>query len=133
MIGVAGKEQFDIADEIPIPAGPAIDLEGALKNAYSRREDLKVAESQLRASQLTRSAARAERLPSLAASGDYGVNGTNPNQSHGTFSATATLSIPICRGGRAEGDVHHADAAYAHRKAEAANLHPPIQVDVRSP
>lgn len=132
MIGLPANDQFDISDTIPFSAGPAIDLEGALKNAYSRREDLKVAESQIRASQLTRSAARAERLPSLAASGDYGVNGTNPNQSHGTFSATATLSIPIWRGGRAEGDVQQADAAYAQRKAEADNLQARIEGDVRS-
>src|SRR5260370_23762804 len=132
MIGVAANDQFDISDTIPFSDGPAIDLEGALKNAYSRREDLKVGESQLRASQLTRSAAGAERLAPLAASGDYGVDGTNPNQSHGTFSATATLSIPIWRGGRAGGDVQQADAAYAQRKAEADNLHARIEGDVRS-
>src|SRR5260370_1920446 len=122
MIGVAANDQFDISDTIPFSAGPAIDLEGALKNAYSRREDLKVAESQLRASQLTRSAARAERLPSLAASGDYGEHRTNPNQSHGTFSATATLSIPICRARLPDGDVQPANATYAPRNAKAFTL-----------
>src|SRR6266851_4963123 len=56
MIGLPANDQFDISDTIPFSAGPAIDIDGALKNAYSRREDLKAAESQLRASQLTRSA-----------------------------------------------------------------------------
>jgi len=60
MIGLPSNDQFDISNTIPFSAGPAIDIDGALKNAYSRREDLKAAESQLRASQLTRSAARAE-------------------------------------------------------------------------
>lgn len=132
MIGLPANDQFDISDTIPFSAGPAIDLEGALKESDSRREDLKVAESQLRASRLTRSAAQAERLPSLAASVDYGVDGTNPSRSHGTFSATATLSIPIWRGGRTEGDIQQADAAYAQRKAEADNLHAQIEGDVRS-
>jgi outer membrane protein TolC len=69
MIGLPANHQFDISDTIPFSAGPAIDIDSALKDAYSSREDLKAAESQVRASQLTRSAARAERLPSLAING----------------------------------------------------------------
>jgi len=63
-------------------------------------------------------AARAERLPSLIFSADYGAIGTNPPQSHGTFSVAGTLRIPIWQGGCTEGDVEQADAAFVQGRAE---------------
>ncbi len=89
-----------------------IAVEDALHQAYTSRQDLKASEAQVRASQLTRSAARAELLPSFAVSGDYGVNGTNPNESHGSFSAQQPHSSNLA-GGRAEGDMQQAQAVCA--------------------
>ena len=45
-------------------------------------------------------AARDERLPSVAVNADYGDIGTSPAQSHGTYTAMATLRVPIWEGGR---------------------------------
>ena len=59
------------------------------------------------------------------------MNGTNPSQSHGTFSATATLTIPIWLGGRTEGDVQQAHAAHA-KKGGGRQSPPKIESDVRS-
>jgi len=66
-----------------------------LKQAFERRADLKAAEAQIRAAEHTLAAARDERLPSLSVSGDYGDIGTNPSQSHGTFTAAATVHFQI--------------------------------------
>jgi len=132
MTGLPANDQYDIVDDIPYSPAPAIAVDDALKQAYTNRQDLKASEAQLRASQLTRSAARAELLPSLAVNGDYGVNGTNPNQSHGSFAATATLTVPIWRGGRAEGDMEQAQATFAQRRAELEDLRAKIESDVRN-
>ncbi len=131
MTGLPPNDQFEVSDDIPFTPGPDIDLADALAQAYAGRQDLKATASQFHASELARSAAHAERLPSLAVNGDYGVNGINPNQSHGTFSATATLSIPIWRGGRTEGDIQQADATFAQRRSELDNLHDKIESDIR--
>jgi outer membrane protein TolC len=64
--------------------------------------------------------------------GDYGVNGVNPNQSHGTFSATATLTVPIWRGGRTEGDIQQAEATFTQRRSELNDLHARIESDIRN-
>jgi outer membrane protein TolC len=56
----------------------------------------------------------------------------NPSQSHGTFSATATLTVPIWLGGRTEGDIQQAHAALTQRKAELESLRSKIESDVRS-
>jgi outer membrane protein TolC len=92
---------------------------------------LKAAQAQILAAERSRTAARSERLPSLAVSADYGAIGTNPSQSHGTFNVTGTLKIPIWQGGRTEGDIEQADAAVQQRRAELDDLRGRIESDLR--
>jgi outer membrane protein TolC len=92
---------------------------------------LKAAQAQVRAAERARSAARAERLPSLSLTADYGVIGTNPAQAHGTFAVVGSLKFPIWNGGRIEGDVEQADAALTQRRAEVDDLRGQIETDVR--
>jgi outer membrane protein TolC len=132
LTGLPANDRFELSDEMPFSPPPAIDVENALRDAYARRDDLKAAETQIRAAQLTKSAARAERLPSLSLSADYGANGLNPNDAHGTFSVVGTLTVPIWRGGRTEGDIEQADAALSQRRAEVEDLRGKIESDVRS-
>jgi outer membrane protein TolC len=131
LTGLPPNDQFEISDNIPFSATPAIKVEDVLQEAFAHRQDLKAAESQIRASQLIKSAAHAERLPSLALTADYGANGMNPSQAHGTFSVTGTLTVPIWRGGRTEGDIEQADAALTQRRAEREDLRAKIESDVR--
>ncbi|HEY1214667.1 MAG TPA: TolC family protein, partial [Bryobacteraceae bacterium] len=125
-------DAFQIADDVPLVAGPDLDEQTALKEAYEHRADLKAAEAQIRAARLTYAAARAERLPSLSLSADYGAIGTNPNQAHGTFAVVGTLSVPIWQGGRAEGDIEQASAALAQRRAELEDTRSRVESEVRN-
>ena len=116
---------------MPFAATPAITLEDALKQAVSQRSDLQAAEAQLRAAERSRSAARAERLPALSLSADYGAIGMNPSDAHGTFSVVGSLKFPIWQGGRIEGDIEQASAALAQRQAELEDLRGQVEADVR--
>src|SRR5260370_34797597 len=98
-----------------------MDVGAARKPALEQRKDLKANDAQLRAAQLTRSAARAERLPTLSVNGDYGVNGTSTDEAHRTFSATALVSVPLWLGGRTGGSVQIADAPVKQRAAAPDN------------
>lgn len=102
-----------------------------MAQAEQQRADLKAAESQVEAAAKALSAARAERLPSLAISGDYQVIGTNPSESHGAFSATGTLSIPLWQGGRTGSDIAQARAVLAQRQAELEDTRGQIEAEVR--
>jgi outer membrane protein TolC len=130
--GLPPTDQYEISDVAPFSGAPSLTVEQALQQGLLQRSDLKAAEAQIRAAERTVSAARAERLPSLALNGDYGVIGTNPAQSHGTFSVTGTLRLPIWQGGRVEGDIDQANAAAAQRRAEADDLQRQIEADVRN-
>jgi len=77
--GLPPTDRYDLADDVPFAAPPAINTEEALRQAFAERSDLKAAEAQVVAAERALSAARAERLPSLSVSGDYGAIGTNPS------------------------------------------------------
>jgi outer membrane protein TolC len=132
LTGLPASEQYDLSDDVPFVAAPPLSLEEALQQALAQRADLKAAETQIRAAERALTAARAERLPSLAVSANYGVIGTNVAQSHGTFSAAATLRVPIWLGGRAEGDIEQAEAALAQRQAELEDLKGRVESEVRN-
>ena len=132
LVGLPPVDTYDLSDDVPFAPSPSVTLEAALKQAFENRADLKSAEAQVRAAERSRSAARAERLPSLAFNADYGAIGINPSQSHGTFSVTGTLRIPIWQGGRVEGEIQEAEAAVDQRRAELEDLRGRIESDVRT-
>jgi outer membrane protein TolC len=119
-------------NEIAFSQPPALAVDEALRQAFEQRSDLKAAEAQVRAAELDRAAARDERLPSLFVSANYGGIGVNPAQSHGTYTLTGTLRIPIWLGGRTEGDIDQAEAAVAQRRAELSDTRGRIESDVRN-
>jgi outer membrane protein TolC len=132
LAGLPPNEHYELTDEIPYTALEPAAIEQAVQEAMTNRADLKAADAQLRAAERSRAAARAERLPSLALSADYGAIGINPSQSHGTFTVVGSLRVPIWQGGRAEGDIEQADAVLAQRRAELEDTRGRIESDVRN-
>jgi outer membrane protein TolC len=132
MIGLPVNDGYDITDDVPFSPAPAMTVEGALSQAFQQRADLKAAEAQVRAAERAHGAARAEHYPSLVVTGDYGAIGVNPSQMQTTYTAQASLKIPIWQGGKSEGDLQQSDAALAQRRAEYEDLKGQIESDVRS-
>jgi outer membrane protein TolC len=131
-LGIPMGQQFVLADKMPSAQAVPIAFEDALKRAYEKRSDYQQAESRLRAAELVKKSAEAQRLPSLGVDGDYGVIGRTPGNSHGTFTAAAALQIPIFQGGRISADVQQAEAQRKTREAELDDLRQRIEFEVRS-
>lgn len=132
MTGLPPNDRYDVTDSVPYSPAPVRDVDDALRQAFAQRSDLKAAQAQVRAAEQARSAARAERLPSLALSADYGAIGVNPSQAHGTFAVTGSLRFPIWQGGKVEGDLEQAESALAQRRAEMEDLKGRVESDLRS-
>jgi outer membrane protein TolC len=132
LIGLPPGQEFTLSDALPFAPLTSITLDQALAGAYQHRSDLKAAESQVRAADLARKAAKAEHYPSVALSADYGVIGGSPANSHGTFAVTGVVRMPIFDGGRIEGDVLQADAALSQRRSEFQDLRGRIDAEVRT-
>jgi outer membrane protein TolC len=131
LAGLPGNADYQLTDSFPFSPAPVESVDAAVAQAAQQRADLKAAQSQVEAAAKALSAARAERLPSLAVSGDYQVIGTNPAQSHGAFAVTGTLSIPLWQGGRTAGDIAQAEAVLAQRQAELEDTRGQIEAQVR--
>jgi len=132
LTGLPPTDNYDITEDVPFSAAPPLTLEEALRQAFEQRSDLKAAEAQLKAADRARAAARSERLPSVSLRADYGIIGTNPSQSHGTFTFAATVHVPIWQGGRTEGNIEQAEAAFGQRKAEMEDVRGRIETEVRN-
>ena len=130
--GLPANADYDLTDDVPFAAAPSLDLETAIHQALDHRDDIRAAAAQVRAAEHALSAARDERLPSLSVNGNYGAIGTNPAQASATFSAAATLNIPVWQGGRTEGDIKEAQATLAQRQAELDDTKGQVESDVRN-
>ena len=131
LTGLAPNAGYQLTDSFPFsPAAPQ-SVDAAVAQAEEQRADLKAAQSQVEAARKALSAARAQRLPSVAVSGDYQVIGTNPAQSHGAFAVVGTLAIPLWQGGRTAGDIAQAEAVLAQRQAELEDTRSQIEAQVR--
>jgi len=131
VIGLPPGQDFTLSDSLPFTPLAGITLEQALVRAAANRSDLKSARAQVEAAELVRKAATAERYPTADFAADYGVIGTSPANSHGTFSVTGTVRFPIWQGGRVHGDIEQADAALQQRRAEYQDLRGRVDADVR--
>lgn len=132
LTGLPPNDHYELSDDVPFAEAPVTGEEDAVAQALMQRADIKAAQAQIRAAERTVAAARAERLPSLSLSADYGVIGTNPAESHGTFTVAGTLRIPIWEGGRTEGDIEQANAAVAQRRAELEDIRSRVESEVRN-
>lgn len=130
-IGLPTGQQIILADKMPEAPLPPISLDTAIEHAREQRSDLQRAKSLVRAAELNKRAQQAQYLPSLRFDGDYGTLGRAPANSHGTFTAAATLSMPIFTGGRIRSDVLQADVDLERRKAELADAEGRVEADVR--
>ncbi len=131
-IGLPVSQALETTDTIPYAPLPPVTLEQVLADAYRNRADYQQAQTLVKAAELARSAAQAGRYPTVRVDGDYGVLGRAPGSSHGTFTAAASLQIPIFQGGRVRADVLESDALLQQRQAELSDLHNEIENEVRT-
>jgi len=132
LTGLPPNDKYDISDDVPFSPAPAVSVDDAVKQSIEARSDLKAAETQVRAAERARVAAKDERLPTLSISGDYGTIGPRFDEARSTFTFAASLKVPIWQGGRAAGDLQQADAVLDQRRAEVTDLRGQIESDIRN-
>jgi outer membrane protein TolC len=131
-IGLPPGQEFLLSDTAPYQPLAALSLEESLQRAYSSRPDYQAAMEQVQAAEYFRSAASAERYPSLGINANYGDIGITPGQSHGTFTVAGSLNVPIFQGGKAHADVLQAEATLKQSRQQLENLRGQIDYDVRT-
>jgi outer membrane protein TolC len=131
-IGLPDGQEIRLTDEISYQQPQPMGLQEALQQAYQARMDYKSLAARVESMKLSLKAADAGRLPTLDFHGDYGAIGQSPMSSHGTYSATVSLNIPIFQGGKVRGEVAEAEAAARQLESQLADLRGQIAFEVRS-
>jgi outer membrane protein TolC len=130
VVGLPVHQPFRLSSRVPYKPLPKVAEEEALQRAFAMRPDLLAAEQQVKAAELQKKSAQAQRLPTIGVSGDYGVLGTHPDNAFPTWTVNAGLKVPIFQGGKIEADIRQADAVLAQRKAQRDDLKGRIEQDV---
>jgi outer membrane protein TolC len=130
-VGLPAGQTFEISTEVAYQPLTTSTLDEALREAYTSRPDYKSQIEQVRAAELQKRAASAERYPTLSAVADYGSIGTNFAANHGTVDAAAELRLPIFQGGKVHGDNLVADSLLSSAKQRLEDLRAGIDQEVR--
>jgi outer membrane protein TolC len=130
-IGVPVEQAIQLSDTSPYADLEQMSIEDARRLAYKSRQDYQGMQRQVRAAELTRSAARYERLPTLTASGNYGVTGVTHGLYHGTFVAMGELKLPLFKEAQFRGDADVAEAQKADALNKMADLTQQIDQQLR--
>lgn len=132
MIGIPLAQQFTPSDTFPYSPADTLTQESAWQRAQANRRDLQAALLRIRAAQDALKAARAERLPSLEITGDFGAAGRTPSsKSTSVYSVFGTLTVPLYEGGRIHADVEQAGAALQLRRQQYEDLRGQVDQDIR--
>jgi len=129
-IGLPASQQIRLTTRVPYRPMPPVDKDAALELALAVRPDYLAAEQLVKAAELKLKAARAQRLPTVGISGDYGALGTRPNNTISTWSVSAGLRVPIFQGGRIEADIRQAQVEVSRRMAQRDDLRGRIEQEL---
>jgi outer membrane protein TolC len=129
-IGLPLDQQFRLTDLVPFKALDNVDAQAAFVQALKARKDLAAYAEQVKAANDEKSAARAYQYPVASVAADYGDIGTTPGHSHGTFSATGQVSVPVFQIAKTRGQEQVADAQYEQSKAKLSDQIQQVNQDV---
>jgi outer membrane protein TolC len=132
MIGLPAEQELKLTDTAPYAEFAELPLEQAKALAFERRKDLLSLQAQLEVAERTRKAVKAERLPSLAFDGYYGVMGETHGLYHGVFSATGKVTFPIFQEGQLRGEREVAEAQKHALQQQIDSLKVTIESQIRS-
>jgi outer membrane protein TolC len=129
-IGLPLDQQIRLTDTEPYAALDNLDPQAAFAQALKNRKDLAAAEEQVKGARAQKTAAFADQLPTAKFSGDFGDIGETPGHSHGTYTATGTVSAPILQIAKTRGEEDVADANYKQASDKLADQIQQVNADI---
>jgi outer membrane protein TolC len=130
-IGLPLDQAFHLTDPVPYAALDHVDPQAAFVQALQSRKDLAAYAEQVKAAKAEKTSAWAYQLPVASFSGDFGDQGTTPGHSHGTFSATGEVSVPVLQIAKTKGQEQVANAQYEQATAKLSDQVQQVNQDVR--
>jgi outer membrane protein len=130
-IGLDMGVELRFSDKLsPTPVDAGV-LEASIDKAKKERAELKTQHQKELAARLTYGAVRAERLPTIGASGDYGSSGQELNASRASRSVGVSLKVPLFDGGRRAGRSAESLSQYDQERTRTHDLEQQVELEVR--
>jgi outer membrane protein len=104
-LGIGFDGNIVLTDELKGSVDSVPTLESAMEAAVNNRPELKAQLQRIKTAELSFKSVKGERLPSLSAQGDYGLIGTQIDNTLSTYNVGVMLSVPIFDGGQREGRI----------------------------
>src|SRR5216684_1294199 len=118
IVGLAIDQEFALSDPLAYRPLSGVTSETATAEALRSRADLRSAETSVQAAALTVRAQKAQRLPVISVTADYGGAGANIGNFNQVYTVAGNISVAIYTGGRINADIEQAQADLARREAE---------------
>ena len=131
IIGLAIDQDFALTDPLAYHPLSGISSDTSVDEALRSRGDLRSAEASLQAAVFNLRAQKAQRLPIVSVTADYGGGGANIANFNQVYTVAGNISVPIYTGGRIRADIAQAQADLARREAEYEDLKGRVAYDVR--
>lgn len=123
--------RLELADRLAFHPLEETSPEQALARALATRPDWRAQRERERAAALSDSAARWERLPSLAAFGNYGTIGPAIDHNFPTRSYGVSLRLPVFDGGRLEARRAESASLVRQEQIRTRDLRARIELEIR--
>ena len=123
--------ELDLTDKLRYEPVDPVTMDQAKKQALETRPDYRAQQERERNAQLSATATKMERLPSVAAFGDYGTIGTGVDMLLPTRTYGIALKVPLFDGGRRDARRAESASQYRAEKTRTGDLKEQIELDVR--
>ena len=130
-VGLRLDTDLVLTDKLEYVPVDAVTLEQAKAKAMKERPDLEAQQQREANARLMASATKLERLPTVAAFGDYGSSGTGFDDSRATRSIGISVRVPLFDGGRRDARRAESASQYRAEKVKTNDLKEQIELDVR--
>jgi outer membrane protein TolC len=130
-IGLPLDQAIRLTDSEPYAALDNLDPSAAFAQALKNRKDLAAANEHVAAAQAEMKAARGDQLPTVQFSGDFGDIGQTVDHSHGSYTATGSVSAPILQIAKTRGEQDIAGAQVAQASDKLADQVQQVNAEIR--
>lgn len=130
-IGLRLDTELQLTDRMAYVPVDAVTLEQAKAQAIQTRPDYKAQQERESSARLSASATKLERLPTVAAFGDYGTIGTGLENAMPTRTYGISVKVPLFDGGRRDARREESNSQYRAEKVRTNDLREQIELDVR--
>ena len=130
-MGLTLETNVELTDQLSYQPAELGSLEAALADAAKTRAELGAQKQRERSAHLNYSAVKSERLPSVAASANYGTIGSRLIGAQPTYTYGVSLKVPVFDGFRRDARREESLSGYRQEQTRSRDLQSQVELEVR--